>query len=537
MEIQVQPLSGHPLVDDYLAQDPRILDFFPGSPFDPEAYAARKEAIAGRFDDEHRRAMAEAVRPLSREAADRLDAVRAGDGFFVTTGQQPGLFGGPLYSIYKALSAIALAAALEKVVDAPVLPLFWVASDDHDWAEANHVHLLDTGNSLVRLTLEGGAEPPRSMGRRRLGGTVESTLNELSQALPPSEFAPILLERLRRAWSPDRTVAAAFMETLAGLLDGLPVGLVDGQSPVVRRLALPVVRAELSDPEASEAALRGRTEALETAGYGVQVPILEGASNVFLEDDEGGRERLIRSGDGWLLRSSGRPLGAGEVEGMLAREPDRFSANVVLRPVVESAVFPTLAYVGGPGEIRYLAQTAGLFERHGVPMPVVYPRWSVTLVESKVGKVLEKFGLEASAFHRPVAELIAERVREEVPEEVTEEVSRLRSRIGEGYAALLDAARVVDATLKGPINGARNEAFRGLAEVEKKIRHHVKLAGEVELEQIEKAAVNLAPLGKPQERVLNVHQYLARYGDELIPSILDRISAETHRTALEAEGV
>jgi bacillithiol synthase len=531
MEIQVRPLSGHPLVEQYLAQDARVLEFFSGSPFDPEAYFDRATEVAARFTKEQRLAMAEAVRPLSGEASARLDAIRSGNGFFVTTGQQPGLFGGPLYTVHKALSAVALAANLERVLEAPVLALFWVASDDHDWAEANHAHVLDTGNTLRRLALEGEAAPPRSMGRRPLDDTVESALDELAQALPPSDFVPVLLERLQRAYSPGETVAAAFTETLAALLDGLSVGLVDGQSPVIRRLALPVVREEVADPEASEAALRGTTDALEAAGYGTQVPILPGASNVFHEDEEGGRERLVRSGGGWTLRSSGRTLSAGDVERYLEEEPERFSANVVLRPVVESAVFPTLAYVAGPGEIRYLAQTGGLFERHGVPMPLVYPRWSVTLVESKVAKVLAKFGLETDAFRRPVHEVIAERVRDDVPETVTEELARLRARIGEGYEALLEAAREVDPTLKGPINGARNEAFRGLGEVEKKIRHHVKLAGEVELDQIEKAAVNLAPLGKPQERVLNVHQYLARYGAELIPSILEGIAAETHVTA------
>jgi bacillithiol synthase len=190
---------------------------------------------------------------------------------------------------------------------------------------------------------------------------------------------------------------------------------------------------------------------------------------------------------------------------------------------VESAVFPTLAYVAGPGEVRYLAQTRALFEAHGVGMPLVFPRLSVLLVEGKVAKVLDKFGLEPSSLRRPVHELIAAMVRDDVPAEVQAALGRVRESLLSGYDALTDAAREVDPTLKRPILNARNEAVRGLGEVEKKIRQHVKLNHQTELEQIEKAATNLAPLGKPQERVLNVHQYLARYGDGLIESMRERM--------------
>jgi bacillithiol biosynthesis cysteine-adding enzyme BshC len=268
---------------------------------------------------------------------------------------------------------------------------------------------------------------------------------------------------------------------------------------------------------------------LDAAGYEVQVPILPGASNVFHEDGEHGRERLVREDGAWVLRASKRRLADDELAALLDREPERFSANVVLRPVVESAVFPTLAYVAGPGEVRYLAQTGGLFAAHGVGMPLVYPRLSVTLVEAKVRKVLDKFGLDVDAFARPVHELVAEAVREDVPESVEGAVAKVKQSLGEGYQALFEAAREVDPTLKGPIFHARNEGFKALSEVEKKIRHHVKLKQETELEQLEKAAVNLAPGGAPQERVLNVHQYVARYGAELLAALLAACGRYTSR--------
>jgi bacillithiol synthase len=526
LEIQVRAITGSRLVDDYVREDAGLLTYFAGSPFDDDAYRLKAREVSARFDPGARRAMAEAVRPLGADASQKLAAVRDGHGFFVTTGQQPGLFGGPLFTISKALTAIALARRLEAVLDAPVLAVFWIASDDHDWEEANHVHLLDASNVLHRLTLEGDVDPTRSMGRRILGKGAESALAQLSEVLPVSEFAAPLIERIRGAYQAHRTVAAAFAETLAGLLDGLPLGLVDSQDPVVRTLASPVIERELREAGASGQALGEQTERLEAAGYGAQVPVLAGASNVFYEDDVHGRERLLREDGEWVFRASGRRQSDQALLELWAAEPARFSPNVVLRPVVESAVFPTLAYVGGPGEVRYLAQTGQLFERHGVGMPLVYPRLSVTLVESKVRKVLDKFGLEVESFRHPVQELISAAVHADVPDEVRSAVLSLREAVQQGYQEIHEAAIAVDPTLKSPVFAARNEALRGLAEVEKKVRQHVKSRRETELEQIEKASANLAPLGKPQERVLNVHQYLARYGDELIGAILAAVEAE-----------
>jgi bacillithiol biosynthesis cysteine-adding enzyme BshC len=526
LEIRVRPIGGNDLVDDYVAGDDALAPFFPGHPYDPDAYRRKADEIRARFDAQRLQEMAAAVRPVGPGAADTLRRIADGDGFFVTTGQQPGLFTGPLYTVHKTLSAIALARRLETLLEVPVLPLFWVASDDHDWEEANHTFLLDAANEIHRLALDGDPESHRSMGERALNGTAEPALSEMEEILPPSDFRPALIERLRDAYA-GTTVAGAFAALIEELFGEFGLGMVDAQDPALRRLAKPVIRRELERAAEHEAALRRRTERLESLGYDAQVPILPGAVNVFYEDEEHGRERLLRENGAWTLRASKRPLDDAEVWSLCDEAPDRFSANVVLRPVVESAVFPTLAYVGGPGETRYLAQTGCLFEAHEVGMPVVYPRFSVTLIEGKVRKVLDKFGLEEADFlARPVHEVVSDVVRDDVPDEVREAVNDLRQALQEKYQALYDAAEPIDPTLKGPIFHARNEGFKAISDVEKKIRHHVKLNEETELEQIEKVAINLAPEGKPQERVLNLHQYLARYGPDLIPAILERMEVE-----------
>ena len=523
IDILTGPARGARLVDDYHAGAAGLAPFFSGSPWDPEAYRRRAEEVAARFDRAARARAAGAMRPLGEGTAERLDAIVREGGFFVTTGQQTGLFTGPLYTIYKALSAIRLARALEAELAAPVLPLFWVASTDHDFDEVNHVDLLDAQNVLHRLELPSDpAAPPFSMARRRLGAGVESTLDALAQLLPPSEFTPRILDLARRAYRPDATVAGAFEELLAGVLASFQVVLVDPSHPELKRLAAPVLRDEVAHAAENEAALERQTARLVQAGYHAQVSVGGGAVNVSYEDDSG-RERLVREDGSFLLRRTKRRLLESEVLALLESEPERFSPNVLLRPVVESALFPTVAYVGGPAELSYFAQTGCLFKAHGLEMPLVYPRASVVLVERKVAKVVEKHGLSVEDFRQPVRELAGRIVREEMPPEVAAAVAALRRSLDEGYESLVQAAQSLDPTLRGPLTAARNSSHVALREAEKKILSHAKARSASTVEQLEKAAVNLFPRGTPQERVLNVLQYLARYGPELLTAIADAL--------------
>lgn len=537
LDIITGPVRGQRLVEDYFSGAPTLAGFFSGSPWDPEAYRRKALEVGARFDEARRARIVAAMRPVGEGSAEKLQAIVREGGFFVTTGQQTGLFSGPLYTIYKALSAVRLAAAVQEELGKPVMALFWVASTDHDFDEVSHVELLDAENTLHRLELPADpAAPPLSMSRRLLGQGVESTLDQLAQLLPQSEFAPPLLELARSAYRPDATVAQAFTDMMAGLLAPFQLAIVDPSHPEMKRLAAPVMADELARAAENEAALERQSGRLLEAGYHVQVSVGGGAVNVSYED-ESGRERLVREDGSFLLRRTKRRLAREEVLQLLEAEPERFSPNVLLRPVVETALFPTVAYVAGPSELSYFAQTGCLFKAHGLEMPLVYPRAAATLVERKVAKVVEKLGLTLEDFRQPARELAARVVREDMPAEVAEAVSRLRTSLNEGYDALAGAAAALDPTLKGPLTAARNASHVALREAEKKILGHVKARNATVVEQIEKAAMNLFPNGTPQERVLNVLQYLARYGPELLPAIAEALPVSLGAAAPAWRGV
>src|SRR5690606_4858248 len=223
------------------------------------------------------------------------------------------------------------------------------------------------------------------------------------------------LDLVRSAYQPDRPMADAFEALVAGLFARFDLLIVDPAHPEVKRAAAPILAHELKHAAAHAVLLAQQSDRLRAAGYEPQVPVSDDATNVFLHDEQG-RERLVHEDGRWILRRTKRELTEDELHALLEESPGHFSPNVLLRPVVESAVFPTICYVGGPSEVAYFAQIGCLFLAHGIQPPVVLPRFGVTIIENKVRKVLERFGMDASEFRRPFHEIATQYVREEMPE-------------------------------------------------------------------------------------------------------------------------
>ena len=455
-------------------------------------------------------------------SAERLERFVEQGGYMVTTGQQPALAGGPLYSVVKALSAARLAEALEARLDRPVIPLFWVASEDHDWEEANHADLIGTDNELRRYELE-APDPERrpALHRVRLDAQISVVLDAMAQNVPDTEFSTTHITSLRDGFAQGRTLPEGFSDLMATLLGRFGIFLTDAADPALKEASRGLLLDELERTEELEAVLSRAASELEALGHSPQVPILPEGVNLFLEGPAG-RERLYRNGTGFVLRSSGATITAEEVAQAVETDPAALSPNVLLRPVVESAVFPTLSYVGGPGEIAYFGQLREYFDAHSIEMPVIFPRWSVTVVESKIRKVLDKFDVEVDALARPFHEIAGETARDEVPDSVRAALGKLRGSIGSGVGELQSAIREVDPTLKGPVQHLRSAAFAAVDDLEKTIVQAVKRETDIKLAQLEKAQLHLFPGGKPAERVQSPLYFLARYGDAFLDALHER---------------
>ena len=450
-----------------------------------------------------------------RIAADVLAAVLPGPGrdrfargdvLAVTTGQQPGLFTGPLYTIHKALSAIALARRLESERGLPVVPVFWVAGDDHDFAEANHAAVLGKDGEVVNIVLRERAHeaPQLPLFREQLGGDVEAALAAFDAALPDSECKPEVRQWLATCYRADTNLADAGADALHRLLGARGEGLA-------------VFRAH--DRAAKRAAAPWLLRALdETLADGLTPVLVEGRL---------GRDRLRPEGGDFVTRRSNERFSRAQLEQIAAETPERLSPNVLLRPVIEAALFPTLAYVGGPGEMDYLQDSAPLFSKLGVAPQARVPRWSGLVIEARVDKVLSKHGLTPADFTGPPGALEARFVQADLPPDLAATLRELRKDVEARYQRITGEVQQLDPTLERTVQSARNAALAGTNEIEKKLVASLKRSQGTLLGQLARVRAALAPGGKPQERVLTVASFLARYGGAL----LDDIDAEVARWA------
>ena len=462
-------------------------------------------------------------------AAERLAEPGA---LVVTTGQQPGLLTGPLYTIHKALSARALARVLEDRWGRPVVPVFWIAGDDHDYAEGAVTHWLALDGSV-----ETGALDPRPadapltpLYREPVPAGALAIVDRLEAAAPPGPARDETMDWLRRHYRTDRSLAAAFTGALADLLDGLGIVCLDASAPALKRLAWPLMRDALTRAAELDGVLAARSRSLAALGRDPGVKVGEGASLVMLEAGAG-RDRLLPTDRGAVTRRSGETFDRGALEALAEAAPERFSPNVLLRPVVESALLPTVAYVAGPGELGYLELAASLYGPLGVHRQHPTPRWSGRLLEPRVVRSLDKLDLTLDAALDPAREVDARIARELEPPGFGAAVTGLREAIEGGYDRVADFVVRIDPTLEQPARSSRGAALGGLADLEKRVLNALKRKQGETLGKLERIRAAVEPLGRPQERVLGLPGFTARYGLSLVAQLADHIE-EWYREAL-----
>jgi bacillithiol synthase len=463
-----------------------------------------------------------------------LERLRDPRTLVVTTGQQPGLLTGPLYTIHKALSAVALARICEARWQRPVVPVFWAAGGDHDFTEGNHASWTAADGSTVTMTLRERAPdaPLTPLYREPVGLEIEPVLDRLAADLAQTEFRDPVMGLFRRWYRPEANLAEACAHVLAELLAPFGVLVFDATHPAAKRAQMPHLLAALQRAGSLDRALLDRHGALMAAGHDPGVTVGDGATLVMFEGTQG-RDRLVARSPGFHTRRSQEQLALAEVERLAATEPGRFSPNVLLRPAIESALLPTVAYLAGPGELRYLALAEAVYPVLDIPLQRPLPRWSGLLLDARVDRVLAKFNASLEQLLEPGQKLEARVVRDQLPPEAREALGRLRDSITSNYEVLVHAAAAIDPTIERPIRNLGSQALSGAQHAEKRLVNHLKKRQAVETRKIARARELVQPLGKPQERVHTLAPWLARYGPSLLTDLARSIE-EWYRTGLVA---
>lgn len=467
----------------------------------------------------------------------QLERLRDPQVLVVTTGQQPALFTGPVYTVYKALSAAALAAQLEARWGRPVVPVFWVAGDDHDWAEARTASWLGADDRLVTTALRDrpASEPMRPLWRERIGPAVQEALDRARETFPESPHRTAALDWLARHFQPEATLASGSAGALAELLAPFGIICFDPTHLSAKRAAARHVMKALGLAADLDRDLGRRATELALEGADPGIPVGEGATLVMVDGAQG-RDRLILESGAYVTRRSGERYTLADLQRIAAETPERLSANVLLRPAIESALLPTVAYCAGPGELRYLPLTEPVFQRMRIHRPAPIPRWSGRVVEAHADRAARKFGLSIEEIADADVPVIGRAAQALVPDAAREIVARLRRSLESEYAALQRESATVDPTLQRPAAGALGRSLDALARVERKLTRGARRRHEIELRQLERARASLLPGGMPQERILTAASFLARHG----PGIFDecaRAAATWYQRALEGRAV
>ena len=493
------------LFADYLYHPDRVAPFY-GDPVSFFDAAARI-----RYPEERRSALAAALREQNPDSPSLELLARPGT-MVVATGQQVGLFTGPAYTVYKALTAAKLARRLTEQ-GIPAVPVFWLATEDHDSEEVDHCWVFDAKHRAVRLQLADPPVPGGPVGWARAGS---SPVEELRACLSDFPFGEEVARQAAESYSEGSTLGSAFAALLKQILASYGLLFLDPLSPAIRELAAPLLREALRRAPDLNRQLLERNRSLEAAGYHAQVHVEPQSSLVFLL--EGDQRRPLSRSDGAYF-SGTREFTTSE----LSSRATALSPNALLRPVVQDYLLPTIAYVGGPAELAYLAQAQVLYGALLERMPVVVPRASFTLLDARGTKLMDRYGLTLADFFRGedgVRGRIAFRL---VPPDLAGAIDDSRQRTGGQIDRLSDELRKFDPTLSEAMERSRRKILHHFSKIERKVARESLRRNERAAEEADFLNSLVYPEKHPQERFYSILPFMAQHGPDLPDKIYESI--------------
>jgi bacillithiol biosynthesis cysteine-adding enzyme BshC len=473
-------------------------------------YQTRREDVAAVLRRSHARLGASAA------TLNNLDRLAQPSTFVVIGGQQPGLLTGPLYTVYKAVSIIKLAEDLRRQFPYDFVPLFWNASDDHDWAEVNHTYLLDGAGQLQRL--EYPLDPQFegwSVGEIPLGHGALAVIRRLSELLADQGFTEEIEVLLLETAEVSSTFGEWFSRLMLSLFHQHGLIMVEPGLPDLKRLAIPLFEQALEAPLVPSQLANDTGDDLEARGYRRQLHKDPTLCSFFVR--EHGRREAVRYAKG-VFRFGSQTYTKAEIKTILQDSPERFSPNALLRPVMSEFLFPTAAFVGGAGELNYFAQTRRIYQYFDVPMPVPHLRLGCTFIDRPTARILQKYHLSPLTLRDPDRAL-TEWIRARTDIASPALWQSLREQVYRPFTELKGKVRAVDPTLETSLEGTLNYMMFRLGKFEKKLVRQLKKAEHLTATQLRRAAEALFPGSGLQERTLNSMSYLSRYGMDLVDTL------------------
>jgi len=511
------------LAADYVFDHARIADFFAGNPDDPAAW---RDAIA-RTHQHHRQrdALADLLqaqqrtRGASDAAISATALLRNPQTVAVVTGQQAGLFGGPFFTLLKALTALRLAEQVRTEHGVPTVAVFWIDAEDHDWDEVKSCSVLDA--DMKPLAIAAGDPPQAHSGpiaRVRLDESVNAAISALEAAMPQTEFTPTLIDGLRHAYAPGTGMADAFgrwLETLLG-----PRGLIvfDASDPAAKPLVSHIFAREIEQAGQTARLAAEAGAALEARGYHAQATPQEGSLALFHMN--AGRQPIKPHQAGFLVGE--RPESTAALLEGVRSSPEEFSPSVLLRPIVQDTLFPTVCYVAGPNELAYLGQLRRVYDAFSTPMPLIQQRATATLVDSNALRFLTRYDVALESLRAQDEAVLNAVLEAQLPPSVEASLDEAVRTLEQRMERLAKEVVQIDPTLEGASRSTLSRMQDDLKKLHGKIIQAAKRKDETLRRQFQNARAQAFPGGEPQERAVGFVYFLNKYG----PALVDRLYAE-----------
>jgi bacillithiol biosynthesis cysteine-adding enzyme BshC len=511
------------LAADYAHDFPQLEPFFAGNPASADAW--RRAIARAHAQPRSRDAIAALVRAQQQrrgappEAVAATEQLQRPDAVAVVTGQQAGLFGGPLFTVLKAVTALQLAEKTSREMGVPAVAVFWIDAEDHDWDEVRSCGVLDADLTLRSIALP---SPPgageRPVASIQLDGSIETALGELQASLAPTEFTPWLLAMLEDAYRSGRGMADAFGGWLERLLGNRGLIVFDSADPAAKPHVASLFARELSAPGRTARLAADAGDALVARGYHAQVTPHRDTVALFHVD--GTRLPLRLSADRISVGDS--LYDPADLARAATADPSRFSPNVLLRPLVQDTLFPTICYVAGPNELAYLGQLKEVYGVFDVAMPLIYPRATATVLDSAATRFLSRYDVPLEAL-QPQDEAALNRLLEaQLPPQVDRALEEARRATAESLDAVIRAVRAIDPTLEGAARSTLGKMEHDLQTLQNKVIQAAKRRDETLRRQFQRTRAQAFPDGHPQERTVGSIYFLNRFG----PALIERLVAD-----------
>ncbi|WP_239617380.1 bacillithiol biosynthesis cysteine-adding enzyme BshC [Cohnella mopanensis] len=516
------------LAERYRLGDLAVGELFGCHPSEQESWAKR----ASRLDEKAaQRAnpakVAEALKryqeklPYFPEAAKSLEKLGQPNSLVIVGGQQAGLFGGALLIFYKALSVIQTAREAERKLGRPVIPLFWIAGEDHDFDEANHVNIQSAEGGIRRVRVERPEGPRLAVSRTSLtSGQWHTALQELAAQLPDTEFKQSLLERLQTHVADAPTLSLAFARLLADWFGSMGLVLLDADDPSLRALEGPMFRDLILRNDELESALKQGEQLVLDRGFNLQAETTSGSANLFLHHEQG-RLLLHKDDESFIDRKGNVAYSREEMVALTVDHPDRLSTNALTRPLMQDYLLPVLGAVLGPSEIAYWGILGPAFREFGLSMPILVPRQSFTYLEPSVAKLLDKYHLSAEEALSEWAKRKSDWLSKQDEWKIEEQFEHAKRQFLELYAPIMATVSSVQPGLATLAATNQDKIIEQMKYLESRSIDAIAKQHDSSLRQWDRIQISLSPLDKPQERVYGTIHFLNRFGPDWLALWID----------------